>query len=475
MFPFLSLPPEIRREIYILATPPRIVDIQEEAEEDGDEFEDRFSRDWPQLRLSPSLTYFAHNWRSRLYEVYRPPNQMRLDAYGFTSNKPPYRPWTPSSATPEIPIFGLVKNMSLAWELLRDSYLYSNAPIPPLLHTCIESRSVLIGHGYQLAFQTRTNGPRTWFHFGKDILYLEYGRQWPPDEPGFLCSAASYMGQFEPSDMRKVKRVALARATFPYTYQGTIEHVTAVLRLMPAIEEWIAVEWNPYDFIDTEASFRISHATPAPGDIHLAQDQAKARKIREPWQAVPAEDIDVLFCPKFTESQFENYLTADGIREDAVRSFVEDNGGSADGFYEHYSRLAEERLKESKEQILGRDQSAISWNIPKVTVWHVCRPVMARAITRERRRAWETWLRLKEERMIVERRKKPVINTPVNLNTDVVRELSPFSAQWGDDMEVLIEMERSEMEPPPERHRCMLCDEDAQWLIKATFPAPGRR
>lgn len=54
------------------------------------------------------------------------------------------------------------------------SHLYSNALIPALLHTCVESRHELMNRGYRLAFRTRSSEPRTWFNFDRDILFLNY-------------------------------------------------------------------------------------------------------------------------------------------------------------------------------------------------------------------------------------------------------------------------------------------------------------
>ncbi|KAI0007181.1 hypothetical protein F4779DRAFT_523787 [Xylariaceae sp. FL0662B] len=459
---FAFFPPEIRRYIYLLATPPRVVEIQERAE-DYHDFRDRFKRDWPQLRLSPSIAYFARHWRALLGRALRPPRQQRLEAYGFTNSKPPYQPWAPSNATPEIPVFGLVENIPLAWQLLRESYLFSTAPIPPLLHTCMESRSVLISDGYQLAFRSRTNGPRTWFHFGKDTLYLHDHEEWELEyctHFDFLCPVAYYMGRFDPSDMRKVKRVALIEPVFPYRLPAPLASVTEILRLMPAIEELMAVEWDPCDFEE-------------PGIFNPFRDHGEASTTREPLQAVPAQVIDHLLCPVFNAGQFMHYLTESMRREHELRSYAKDNWGSADGFYEHFSRQAEKALDEKKQNIMARDSSAVPWNIPKITVQHICKPSSAQLLFRERRKVWENWLRLK----------KTVTKMAVRPGVD--RELSPFSAQWQDDWEALHEAETSEGErereretPPGRGHRCMVCDGRRGrrwWVTEAAFPAPACR
>ena len=57
---------------------------------------------------------------------------------------------------------------------MRTGSFYSKAPIPVMLHVTRESRQVLIDFGYELAFRTRSCGPRTWFNFKIDVLYIGY-------------------------------------------------------------------------------------------------------------------------------------------------------------------------------------------------------------------------------------------------------------------------------------------------------------
>lgn len=59
---FVRLPVEIRRIIYLLATPQRIVFMQEETE-DRDDFFEHYRERVREQGVQPSLGYFAHLWR----------------------------------------------------------------------------------------------------------------------------------------------------------------------------------------------------------------------------------------------------------------------------------------------------------------------------------------------------------------------------------------------------------------------------
>ena len=113
----------------------------------------------------------------------------------YDSLQPQLKPWEPSAFVPEFPLEMLYGNKDASWEIQRQTELYSNAPIPALLHVCKEPRRFLQDEGYELAFGTRTtirngrgqygdeldddndpnepgHGGRTWFNFAKDTLYV---------------------------------------------------------------------------------------------------------------------------------------------------------------------------------------------------------------------------------------------------------------------------------------------------------------
>ena len=64
--PFLSLPFELRRMIYLHASPPRFVHVREHTE-DKDAFEERFRTTVAQIKLHPSIAYFARQSVPRSY------------------------------------------------------------------------------------------------------------------------------------------------------------------------------------------------------------------------------------------------------------------------------------------------------------------------------------------------------------------------------------------------------------------------
>ncbi|KAH8891560.1 hypothetical protein GQ53DRAFT_823581 [Thozetella sp. PMI_491] len=264
---FSRLPPELRLQIYMLATPPRMVhieehlcpeetempfshwdiledDVNENAKEDGaeetilsyydvydgcicqeDEFWEGYSRflatpwSW-QLKIHPSFLFFQDTWR-RALGGWRPvgKRQRTLDSYGFTTNSGKnfgrFAEPTGSGLT-DIPIAWLMSEKPfLAWQFLRRSYLHSKAPIPALLHVCVESRATLVEEGYELAFPTRTCGPRTWFNSRRDFLYVDVpGYSNYAEAPEYLASdsvdgTSFNLGQILPDTLEKIKNIAI--------------------------------------------------------------------------------------------------------------------------------------------------------------------------------------------------------------------------------------------------------------------------
>ncbi|KAK1689346.1 hypothetical protein BDP55DRAFT_652950 [Colletotrichum godetiae] len=256
---FLSLPFEIRREIYWLATPPRIVNIKEKTAVEYDEFEETLSTHPVQLRIHPDIQFFRANWADEIRRRIGDGSHFRqtaLEEHGFTGSKPIQQPWTPSAQCPEIPPSWLANEPELAWEIVREGYLYSKAPIPPLLHTCAESRSILTRGGYRLAFETRTAGPRTWFHFDRDTLFLSDVPLKDERRPDLLSGGPWDVGQFAPADLRRVRRLALEGSAdalsdadrMPMWESGvsatTSLCISLLLKLLGSVEELWFVEWT---------------------------------------------------------------------------------------------------------------------------------------------------------------------------------------------------------------------------------------
>ncbi|KAL6918172.1 hypothetical protein FSST1_009667 [Fusarium sambucinum] len=127
---FGKLPPELRTQIYILATPPRVVFLQKRALNYHDFVQEYTKREGTE----PRGNYFSHRRESEAV------------------------------------------------------FIYSRTTIPVLLHTCRESRSEMVKHGYELTFGTESTSPRTWFNYRWDALYLteHFGRIFipPVNRPG---------------------------------------------------------------------------------------------------------------------------------------------------------------------------------------------------------------------------------------------------------------------------------------------------
>ncbi|KAM0351872.1 hypothetical protein ACHAPU_002385 [Fusarium lateritium] len=193
---FTQLPREIRTMIYILATPPRVVHIQERTE-DRDDFIASWKTRRGDVKLDPALIRFAPNWTKRAAHNNFKPGMSASDMlFSYIHRRP-----------------------ETAWHLVRKGYFYSNAPIPPFLHTCRESRAELKTAGYEITFRTRSTGPRTWFNHARDSLYLqEYNPLWVAGEVdiyNILTSNCNWdYGQLDPCDMQKVRKLALATARY---------------------------------------------------------------------------------------------------------------------------------------------------------------------------------------------------------------------------------------------------------------------
>ncbi|KAF5670485.1 hypothetical protein FHETE_4392 [Fusarium heterosporum] len=189
---FSQLPREIRSMIYMLATPPRVVHIQERTENYNS-----FVRSWNERQrlvgIDPALMHFARNWASHM------PSLESNSSMSLSDQLLSY----------------VYRGPATAWHLIREGYIYSNAPIPSLLHTCRESRAELKHAGYALTFRTRSAGPRTWFNYTRDHLYLEeYDPLWTGGQMtawNMLTNDSNWdYGQLNPDDMQKVRKLVLA-------------------------------------------------------------------------------------------------------------------------------------------------------------------------------------------------------------------------------------------------------------------------
>lgn len=411
-----SLPLELRRKIYMLATPPRIVHVQEYPE-DREEFEETLRTTPVQSKLDPTLAHFAFNWNRR---IHRHSTQQTLESYGITGGKALHQPWEPSAATPEIPLHWLANHPKVAWELVREGYLYSKAPIPALLHTCAESRAELMSCGYQLAFRTRSNGGRTWFNFERDVLYIDVNSE----DDGYLdlLSGGPWdIGQLHPEDLKRVRKLALNRSghllpiqnpnsRYAVDYTRLLSgRLSGVLRLFSGITELLLVEWSQDDLgcwsefsAESCAKKSLSNSQNIDSTEEDTEDMSQ-----ELWRCVAVEEIDALLALIATQDKSRTELYSVGDSTELLKAHKLQNGDTAPYFKHQELRLEQWLLEERDATVSGsNDGSVVPWNIPRIKAVHILPSSMASFLLRERQSAWvefcETKRRQREVMQVTE-------------------------------------------------------------------------
>ncbi|KAI2469493.1 hypothetical protein F4781DRAFT_218566 [Annulohypoxylon bovei var. microspora] len=425
LFPYLPI--ELRREIYILATPPRIVQVRESLVLDDPEdfaesysmydpsrstenppytaddfkfdyafekFSERYEKELIRTKLHPDLAYFAFNWGGRVPGLAPPLTQMSLDSYGFTRQKARYQPWIPTSKTPEIPLHWLDHHLDAAFELIRESHLYSEAQIPPLLHTCSESRKLLMDYGYQIAFSTRTRGPRTWFHFGRDRLYIAKRQSentvlMESEDTDLLTKCrCDVLGQFSPNDLKQIRSLVFSESVPHFRCPSAV--LSGLVPLMPSLDEIFFEEWNP------ACLGRWVNGTDKEGQPS-SQKCKDNRDGREPWRCIPVEEVDALveeFCFYNQEAPYILGLPCFepvycklfhlNIHRDSELKHI--------SFFEHIARM----LEEEAEELFNKYWPDLDFNIPRVKFVHTCPETTARQIIHGRHAFWRHYVELKK-------------------------------------------------------------------------------
>jgi hypothetical protein len=436
---FSSLPLELRRKIYMLATPPRIVPVQE-VSENHEEFEERFRTTPVQLKLDPSLTHFAFNWR-RIPHIHRHSRQgqQTLDSYGITGGKASHRPWEPSASTPKIPLCWLANQPKVAWELVRQGYLYSKAPIPALLHTCSESRAELMNCGYQLSFRTRSNEPRTWFNFERDVLYIDlhwnhFEGEW---RLGLLSGCLWDIGQFHPEDLKRARKLALNGSAHLLAIQNpdsastieSIHQLSGALRLFSGLTELLLVEWSQED-VGQWSEFSAKKSVFYSRRRH-GTEQHTVDMPRELLSCVVVEEIDALLSLITAQEKCRTELSSAGNTTEMLKAHKQQTGGTA-SYFQYRQLQLEQLLLEHRdatvsgsnkqendgtdlcfgcwqmqpEELLSlerrdatvsgsNDESVAPWEIPRIKAVHVLPSSMASFLSHERQIAWVEFSEMK--------------------------------------------------------------------------------
>lgn len=351
---FPLLPAELRREIYLLATPPRVVHVREEAELDYKTFARRLRRDVVQLKVHPSALHFISSWRRH---VPRRTQQTTLEQHGFTNSRALYQPWEPSAEAPAVPSPWLSEHPELAWELARNCHLYSSAPIPQFLHVCSESRATLMRDGYELTFRSRTSGPRTWFNHSRDVLFVAYNSISSRDVSACLTGEHWDFAQFAPEDMAKVRRLALGSGTWalpgPFIRpEFGCSMYTPICRLFGNLKELLLVEWTQ----DT-----MKELTNLPtGSSRL-------------WNVVDIEEADALLHVIGKWGPWPGYQVCTGPLVLAARNR---NDGQYSSYFEHLRAIVQEEMVKLRrlEAIETNQDPSSLWQVPRSSFVHILPP-----------------------------------------------------------------------------------------------------
>ncbi|KAI0846761.1 hypothetical protein F5Y00DRAFT_242975 [Daldinia vernicosa] len=382
---FSCLPPEIRHEVFLLATPPRIVHISQK-HEDIEDFLERFNNLLPgQVKLDPSLTYFARNWRERILSYGDIWSQRKLESCGFTTSRPIQHPWEPSKLTPEIPVPWLFEHPDVAYELLRKSVLYSKAPIPALLHTCVESRRVLIDAGYQLAFASRYHGPWTWFNFKNDVLCLKYNVI--TNDVPLLDNGPWGTGSFDPQSLQQVRKLAIDVAPPPlltsdYEYD-TRDCALSTIRLLPKLEKIYFIEWNLPDLDKYLRKSSIS-STPSSSDGDTERDPVSYG--REAWRFIPVEEVDALFSLIIRHPYRSLEVGCMGYGAWRLMNFKVPAGE----YFSYVREYTRNCIRADMDRV-AKEESVTPYQVPEVEFGHICTEAVGRELFNDRQEVWRQY------------------------------------------------------------------------------------
>jgi hypothetical protein len=125
---------------------------------------------------------------------------------------------------------------------------------PALLQVCKEARSIGLGHYYKQSFGTMQSGPKTWFNFENDKIFLQ------TRSAGQLMNTA---GQLIRRERKLIKGIMLPLRDFVYNPEGFVEVVTSFHNLRQI----------------------CLVASKHPQDKHWTQDRKLASKVKKAIEA----------------------------------------------------------------------------------------------------------------------------------------------------------------------------------------------
>ncbi|KAF4332413.1 hypothetical protein FBEOM_13791 [Fusarium beomiforme] len=415
---FMNLPYDLRRSIYVLATPRRVVRVEEGPididekrnwpKEHGSYFDYAYKRFYnqmketpPGLTLHPDLAGFSYNWRRNIpWESYnRSHRQTCLEEYGFTSNKPRYEPWSPSDDLPRIPTDWLSDYPELAFELTRECCLYSDTEIPVFLHVCSESRETLVEWGYRLFFSTRTCEPRTWFHPGRDRLYVAYNQEYfhyygspqqlhnlyPCLDPGLLLTGCRWdIGQHSLDDLKQIKNVILERPADYPDQEKLVHDLQCILTILSGLEELFLESWA----VDSFRSWVTDFTNGMELDL-----KAEPRSVA----CIPVEDIDVIgsaFWDRVMSYDAEEALVYTGSWHSQFNQHLE-RESKPRSYHEAHAESVKAYIHSWKSNVTNGPWRNI--RIPTIRHVHLCPDSYSEVYLAARHRFWKALSSLNHE------------------------------------------------------------------------------
>ncbi|KAI1209053.1 uncharacterized protein F4807DRAFT_428746 [Annulohypoxylon truncatum] len=358
---FPRLPPELRRKIYLLATPSRIVHLRKRLAKPWlGRWNEVEPIDFDKFKLHPHFCFFAkefHQIISFCQDLQSSPNPLDVP-----------RP------------FGIRQVYAeREWRFFVEARFYSKAVIPALLHTCVESRSVLVESGYELAFGTRYHEPRTWFHFENDVLYPQNAFDGCLSFPSMLSAYFdSPLARLDINSLERVRKIILDSAYFTLREYG---RASCVARLFPKLLKLYLAPWFPRDEL-FESETRPQHES--------KENVQKRRRLtykRKPWKHVPAEAMDVLFhgCDEF-DIYPQLFADSPGSPVPSPRDFR----SLIDG------QVQAQWIEEIKDAV-AKEPFMFPQEVPKIEVVHVFPEYYAERIFNARQYIWKQYLLAQRE------------------------------------------------------------------------------
>ncbi|RSL78265.1 hypothetical protein CEP51_008369 [Fusarium floridanum] len=289
--------------------------------------------------------------------------------------------------------------------------MYSNAPIPALLHTCTESRLALVNMGYQLAFQTRSSGPRTWFNFNRDILLIgpepqeddsSYDESTidgsPPAELFWILSGDSLwdLGQFDPSDMRQVRKLAIRYGAeqirefnhSPNPVGDSLRELSSTLQLFTRVEQLLLVEWCAGDLTTAAAK----------DELGVEHRRRHAYDTNGLWSCTDVAEVDGLLRIFSPEPSCTRYSVAGGSNNCLLSDHKIAHGNEASYFEDTHDAIRGSLAKEMARFISTEmTDIVIPWKIPQLRTIHILSPLEYRALSQERLKVAQHICDLQEE------------------------------------------------------------------------------